>query len=55
MHLLHGRRAAARITHVRFRIVDDHRIRILYELHLVFIDIDAVAEKGLRTKDIVVI
>ena len=54
-HLLHGRRAAACVAHVRFGIVDDHRISVLYELHLVFIDVDAVAEKRLRTEDVVIV
>ena len=44
---VHRRRAATGIAHVRFRIVDDHRIRRLDEVHFVGIDVDAVAEQGL--------
>ena len=54
VHNLHGRRASAGIAHVGLRVMYHHGIRILDQLHLMRIYVNAVGQQGLFPKDIAV-
>ena len=55
VYQFHRRRTSTGIPHIRFRIVHYHCICLFDQIHLVFIDINTVSEKSLRTKNIPVI
>ena len=51
----HRRRTAAGIAIFRLRVVNDHRIRFLDEVHLMSIDVDTVTEQGLWPENLPII
>ena len=52
VHQFHGGRASAGIAHVGFRIMYDHGVGILHQVHLMGIDVNAVSQQRLLSQDI---
>ena len=54
VHQFHRRRTATGVAHIGLRIVNDHSVRLLDQIHLMRIDVDAVAEQRLVSEHTVI-